>query len=50
MSFKDNFSPEMDNYFSSLPKYIQESIMQSGAKINSIEELKSIVGKIQSQD
>ena len=50
MSFKDNFSTEMNNYFNSLPEYIQENIVQSGAKINSIEELKSIVNKIQGRD
>ena len=50
MAFKDNFSSEINDYFNSLPKYIQENIMQSGAKITSIEELKSIVSKIQSHD
>lgn len=50
MPYKDNFSAEMNNYFNSLPKYIQENIVQSGAKINSLEELKNIVSKIQNQD
>lgn len=37
-----NLTPQMQEYFNSLPEMIQESIIQSGAKINSIEDLKAI--------
>ena len=32
-----NLTPQMQEYFNSLPEMIQESIIQSGAKINSLE-------------
>lgn len=32
---------QMQQYFSTLPPYIQESIYQSGIPMNSLEELKS---------
>lgn len=31
----------MQEYFNSLPAFIQENIIQSGAKINSLEQMKS---------
>lgn len=37
-----NLTPQMQEYFNSLPKMMQESIIQSGAKINSLEDLKAI--------
>lgn len=37
-----NLTPEMSNYFNSLPKNMQETIVQSGAKINSLEDLKQV--------
>lgn len=37
-----NLTPQMQEYFNSLPEMIQESIIQSGAKINSLEDLKAI--------
>lgn len=37
-----NLTPQMQDYFNSLPKMMQESIIQSGAKINSLEDLKAI--------
>ena len=37
-----NFTPEMNNYFNSLPKNLQETILQTGAKINSLTDLKEI--------
>ena len=32
--------PQMQQYFQSLPAYIQESIKQSGVSANSVEELR----------
>jgi hypothetical protein len=37
-----NLTPQMQDYFNSLPEMIQESIIQSGAKINSLADLKAI--------
>lgn len=37
-----NLTPQMQEYFNSLPEMLQESIIQSGAKINSLEDLKAI--------
>ena len=37
-----NLTPQMQEYFNSLPEMMQESIIQSGAKINSLEDLKAI--------
>lgn len=36
-----NLTPQMQEYFNSLPKIVQESIIQSGAKINSLDDLKA---------
>ena len=36
-----NFTPEMNRYFHTLPKDIQEAIVREGAKINSLEDLKA---------
>lgn len=38
-----NLTPQMQEYFNSLPKMMQESIIQSGAKINSLDDLKAVV-------
>ena len=38
-----NLTPQMQDYFNSLPKMMQETIIQSGAKINSLDDLKAIV-------
>lgn len=37
-----NLTPQMQDYFNSLPEIVQESIIQSGAKINSLDDLKAI--------
>lgn len=37
-----NLTPQMQQYFDALPKMMQESIIQSGAKINSLDDLKAI--------
>jgi hypothetical protein len=41
-------SEEMQRYFSSLPRYIQESIHQSSVEIKSMEDLKNLAENIQS--
>lgn len=43
MSDMFNVTPQMNEYFNSLPKAVQESLIQSGASANSLEELKAIV-------
>lgn len=37
-----NLTPQMQEYFNSLPQSVKESIIQSGAKINSLEDLKAV--------
>ncbi len=37
-----NMTPQMKEYFNSLPEMIQETIIQSGAKINSLDDLKAV--------
>ena len=37
-----NLTPQMQEYFNSLPEMIQESIIQSGAKINYLAEHKPV--------
>lgn len=37
-----NQSPEMNEYFSKLPKSLQVTILQSGAKINSLADLQAV--------
>lgn len=46
MADKSKFSPEMISYFDSLPKYVQETIVQSKENITTIEELESIARNI----
>ncbi len=37
-----NLTPQMQSYFDSLPESVKESVIQSGAKVNSLEDLKAI--------
>ncbi|MCD7796659.1 MAG: hypothetical protein LUG95_03335 [Clostridiales bacterium] len=37
-----NLTQQMKEYFDSLPENVQESIIQSGAKVNSLEDLKTV--------
>lgn len=41
--------PQMKRYFMSLPKYVQESIRQSGVDITSLEQMQNFVKNL-SQD
>lgn len=45
-----NMTPQMQEYFNALPEMIQETIIQSGAKVNSLEDLKAIAeGNVKNQ-
>lgn len=37
-----NLTPEMQQYFNTLPPMVQETIIQSGAKVNSLDDLKQV--------
>ncbi|MDD6728167.1 MAG: hypothetical protein PUE08_02985 [Eubacteriales bacterium] len=37
-----NLTQQMKEYFDTLPENVKESIYQSGAKINSLEDLKTV--------
>ena len=43
-------SPEMQQYFSTLPVFIQESIEQSGMKFETLSQLRSFVENIGKPD
>ena len=36
-----NFSPDMQQYFNSLPIFVQETLKQNNVKVNSLEDLKA---------
>lgn len=40
-----NLTQDMQEYYNSLPKAVQETIIQSGAKINSLQDLKTVADK-----
>lgn len=46
MADTKHFTNEMRNYFNSLPKFLQESIMQSGTKIETLKELRGFSKEI----
>ncbi|MGN0522488.1 MAG: hypothetical protein ACI4IQ_07610 [Eubacterium sp.] len=37
-----NLTPQMKEYYNSLPEIVKSSIIMSGAKINSLEDLKAV--------
>ncbi len=41
-----NFSQDMKEYFNTLPESVKENIVQSGAKINSLEDLKAVANGV----
>lgn len=45
-----NMTPEMSSYFNSLPKNVQSSFVYSGAKVNSLVDLKQLVNKMEGKD
>lgn len=42
----NNFTPEMQSYFDSLPSMLRESISQSGKNFSSIDELRSFANEL----
>lgn len=43
-------SPEMHQYFSTLPMFIQEAIQQSGMKFENLKQLRSFVDNVGKRD
>ncbi len=41
-----HLTPEMNQYFNALPESVKENIIQSGAKINSLEDLKAVAAQL----
>lgn len=41
-----HLTPEMNQYFNALPESVKENIIQSGAKINSLEDLKTVAAQL----
>lgn len=41
-----NFSNNMEDYFNSLSESIKEAIIQSGAKINTLEDLRAVAERM----
>lgn len=37
-----NLTPQMQSYFDSLPKSVQQSMIMSGAKMNNLEDMKAV--------
>lgn len=46
MANMTGFTKEMNAYFDELPKFLQESIIQSGTKIQTLNELKAFSKEI----
>jgi len=46
MADTKHFTKEMKDYFDSLPKFLQESIMQSGTKVETLKELRGFSKEI----
>lgn len=46
MNYKNGFSPKVQEKFETLPPFIQESIMQSGMKIENLKQLDEMAEKI----
>lgn len=47
MAYQKYRSENMQKYFESLPKFIQESIIQSGAELNTEQELRDFVTQLE---
>ena len=41
MSDTSHFTKEMQSYFNDLPRFLQESIVQSGTKVETLGELRA---------
>lgn len=42
-----NFSDEMKNYFNTLPKSVQETMMQSGVQLSNVADMQALVKNLQ---
>ena len=47
MDYQKDFSKKMQDYFSTLPKLVQESMIQSGVKFTSEKELRDFVAQLE---
>lgn len=45
-----NMTEEMSSYFNSLPKSVQSALIYSGAKANSLTDLKQLVNGFEGKD
>jgi hypothetical protein len=45
-----NLNPEMQQYFSSLPIFVQETIKQSNVNINCVEDLRKCAENLMSKN
>lgn len=45
-----NLTPEMNSYFNSLPENLQATIIMSGAKFNSLTDLKQIAKEFEENE
>lgn len=50
MSDLFNMTKEMNSYFHSLPKSVQSSLVYSGAKANSLADLKQLVNNFKGNE
>lgn len=50
MSIQKNFDGEMKEYFDTLPKFVQESLMQTDPQITTLPELKNWVEHLMSSN
>ena len=50
MSGPDYFTPEMHAYFEKLPIWIQESLMQNAAPIESLTQLQQLAASLLAND
>ena len=46
MADMSHFTKEMKDYFDNLPKFLQESIVQSGTKVETLGELRTFSKEI----
>lgn len=45
-----NFSPDMQEYFNSLPMFVQETLKQNNIKVNSLEDLRTCAENMMKQN
>ncbi|MBC8532806.1 hypothetical protein [Yeguia hominis] len=47
MAYPSNFSEKMQEYFATLPKFLQESIIQSGVSLTTEQQLRDFVAQLE---